>query len=126
MSKIYCGSKDIPKGKGIEKGSMKECAKKGQVRMYGLFKVDPVIAKPRQPTSTEKKMTKVDVRALLVKLKARFERLKEEISDEENNKNDKKKIKELKKDMEDTKKNYSNTVLLFKKMKDDDKMIIKK
>lgn len=38
MSKIFCGVGDVPKGKKI--GSMKDCTKAGQIRYYGLKKID--------------------------------------------------------------------------------------
>jgi len=39
MSDIYCGSRDVPKHK--KRGSMKECAEKGQISYYGIKKIDP-------------------------------------------------------------------------------------
>lgn len=38
MDKIYCGIGDVPKGK--RKGTMKECALAGQVRLFGISKID--------------------------------------------------------------------------------------
>ena len=38
MSKAYCGIGNIPKGQ--KRGSMKECATSGQIRYYGLKKID--------------------------------------------------------------------------------------
>jgi hypothetical protein len=38
MSEIYCGIEKIPKNK--KRGSMKDCAEIGQIRYYGLKKVD--------------------------------------------------------------------------------------
>jgi len=38
MSTAFCGVGDVPKGK--KRGSMKECAEQGQVRYYGLKKID--------------------------------------------------------------------------------------
>ncbi len=39
MSDIYCGSKkDVPKGK--KRGSMKQCAETGEIRYYGIKKID--------------------------------------------------------------------------------------
>ena len=38
MSDIYCGVSKIPKGQ--KRGSMKECAEKGQIRYYGIKKID--------------------------------------------------------------------------------------
>ena len=38
MSKAYCGINKIPKGQ--KRGSMKDCASAGQIRYYGLKKID--------------------------------------------------------------------------------------
>ena len=38
MSNAFCGIGQIPKGK--KRGSMKECAELGQIRYYGLKKID--------------------------------------------------------------------------------------
>ncbi|ATZ80330.1 hypothetical protein BMW23_0272 [Bodo saltans virus] len=38
MSNIFCDIGDVPKGK--KRGSMKECAEKGQIKYYGEKKVD--------------------------------------------------------------------------------------
>jgi hypothetical protein len=52
MSKTYCGIGDVPKGQ--KRGSMKECAEKGQIRYYGEKKIDPITMKLVE----EKKMSK--------------------------------------------------------------------
>lgn len=38
MSNIYCGSDKLPKGKKY--GTARQCAEKGQIRLYGIRKVD--------------------------------------------------------------------------------------
>jgi hypothetical protein len=38
MSDIYCGISNVPKGS--RRGSMKQCADKGQIRYYGIKKID--------------------------------------------------------------------------------------
>ncbi len=38
MSKVYCGVDKVPKGK--KRGTMKDCAIAGQIRYYGLKKID--------------------------------------------------------------------------------------
>jgi len=119
MSKVYCGVGKIPKNH--RKGSMKECAERGQIRMYGLYKVDPQLVNPKaKPSSKDKQMNKTQLRGLIVKLAARYSRLKDEM---ENEKSDKKK-KEMKKEMEETKKKHSHYVMVFKKMKDTDKITV--
>ena len=54
LKNIYCGCKSpIPKGK--KKGTQSQCAKKSQVRLYGLNKVDPKLlikGKPTKPVLT--------------------------------------------------------------------------
>ena len=119
MSKVYCGVGKIPKNH--RKGSMKECAERGQIRLYGLYKVDSQLVNPKaKPSSKEKQMNKTQIRGLVVKLAARYNRLKEEM---ENEKSDKKK-KEIKKEMEETKKKHSHYVMVFKKMKDGEKVTV--
>ena len=39
MAEIYCGIGKVPKDHKL--GSMKQCAEKGQIRYYGVKKVDP-------------------------------------------------------------------------------------
>ena len=63
MSDIYCGSKkDIPKGK--KRGSMKQCAELGEVRYYGIKKIDQKLvdavddAKKKNTSATNKLASK--------------------------------------------------------------------
>ncbi len=50
MSDIYCGCKSkILKGK--VKGTMKQCAELGQIRSYGLSKIDKILAESVQNNS---------------------------------------------------------------------------
>lgn len=42
VSKAYCGIGKVPKNK--KRGSMKECAEQGQIRYYGLKKIDKRLA----------------------------------------------------------------------------------
>jgi hypothetical protein len=114
MSKIYCGAGKIPKNK--EKGSMKECAQSRQIRLYGLYKVDPQLIKPK-PKLAGKKVNTQSVREIIVKLKARFDRLKEELQDKEEDEEK----EEIQKQIDETKKMYNEYVVLFKKMSEEDK-----
>lgn len=41
--KIYCGVGKVPKGYRL--GTMEECMKLGQVRLYGINKINPMILK---------------------------------------------------------------------------------
>jgi hypothetical protein len=113
MSKIYCGAGKIPKNK--EKGTMKQCAERNQIRLFGLYKVDPQLLAGKPKTET-KKVNSQTVRQMIVKLKARFDRLKEELEEKE----DAKEKKEIKKQIEETKKLYTENVLLFKRMNQED------
>jgi hypothetical protein len=53
-TKVYCGCKETPRNK--KKGTMSECAKKSQIRLYGLNKIDPKLlikdGKPKKPVLT--------------------------------------------------------------------------
>ena len=55
LKNIYCGCK-TPTPKGKKKGTQSQCAKKSQVRLYGLNKVDPKLlikdSKPKKPVLT--------------------------------------------------------------------------
>jgi hypothetical protein len=120
MSKAYCGIGKIPKTQ--KKGTMKECAEKKQVRLYGLYKIDPQLVNPKaKPSSKEKKMGKNDIRALIFKFKGRFQRLKAELEAAKTDK-DKKRIKA---EMEETKKQHNHYTMVIKKMGDKDKITVK-
>ena len=120
MSKVYCGIGKIPKNQ--RKGTMKECAEKKQVRLYGLYKIDPQLVNPKaKPSSKEKKMGKNDIRAMIFKFKGRFQRLKAELEAAKTDK-DKKRIKN---EMEETKKEHNHYTMVIKKMGDKDKITIK-
>ena len=61
MSKPYCGVNDPPKGR--TRGTAEQCAKSGQIRYYGLEKVDKeTIAKPKAKAKAtpETNMEKVE------------------------------------------------------------------
>jgi hypothetical protein len=66
MSDIYCGIEKVPKGKRL--GSMIECAEKGQVRYYGLNKIDTrVLEHVRNEKKNDKTQSKLRDK-LIVKL----------------------------------------------------------
>ncbi len=54
MSKVFCGVGNIPKGK--KRGSMKECADAGQVRYYGIKKIDEKLVE--QALASKKRSSK--------------------------------------------------------------------
>jgi hypothetical protein len=111
-SKIYCGIGEVPKG--MKKGTMKECMELGQVRLYGLYKIDSkIVSKKSKPSAKEKKMTKNEVKALVFKFKGRITRIEEEI------KNAKPKEKtQLEKDLKEANKEKERYIMIFKKMED--------
>lgn len=81
MKEIYCGVGDVPKGH--KAGTMKECAEKGQIRMYGLHKIDPktldlVRKKQKMTESREKLLIKLaGYRGLINRFKGRYEGAKD-------------------------------------------------
>jgi hypothetical protein len=72
MSEPYCGTGKIPKNS--KRGSMIECAKKGQVRYYGLKKIDSRIIE-NVAKLRKKKVSKEQVREKVFILKARVKKM---------------------------------------------------
>jgi hypothetical protein len=120
---VYCGAGPVPKGK--VKGSMKDCAAKGQIRLFGVYKVDPVIAGSlkTKPKPGEKKLNKIEVRALIFKFKGRMQRIRGNLEDPKLTKAEKKKLNE---ELEEAVNEHNRLVAIFKKMDDGGKVIIKK
>jgi hypothetical protein len=119
MTKIYCGVGKIPKNS--RKGSMRECAEMGQIRLYGLYKVDPkIIAVKSKPSTKEKQMGKEDIRKLLFKYKGRIQKLERELNFEDNK--DKKKTK---KELEAALKEKDHYLMIYKKLETGQKIAIK-
>lgn len=57
MTNIYCGSKkQVPKGK--KRGSMKECAQIGEVRYYGIKKIDQRLVDAMEDSKKKVSMAK--------------------------------------------------------------------
>ena len=111
-SKIYCGIGDVPKG--MKKGTMKECMEMGQVRLYGLYKIDSkLISKKSKVTAKEKKMTKNEVKALVFKFKGRITRIEEELKEAAG-----KEKTQLEKDLKEAQKEKEHYIMIFKKMED--------
>ena len=71
--KIYCGMCKVPKGHRL--GTAKECLDKGQVRYYGIEKIDLVVIKKNTVTAT--KVRNAETKLLV--LKAKGKKLKEDI-----------------------------------------------
>ncbi len=119
MTKIYCGVGKIPKNS--RKGSMRECAEMGQIRLYGLYKVDPrIIAAKSKPSTKEKQMGKEDIRKLLFKYKGRIQKLERELNFEDNK--DKKKTK---KELDEAIKEKDHYLMIYKKLDAGQKVAIK-
>lgn len=102
MSKIYCGINKIPKGH--KRGNMKECAEKGQIRYYGIKKVDQKMVELAQ--STKRLPNKFSVTKKLIGLRAKIMRDQKIY--------DKKPDKELKKIIDQNIEKYNELVQLSK------------
>jgi hypothetical protein len=81
MSNIFCGIGKMPKGQ--KRGNMRECAEKGQIRYYGIKKIDPKtleLAKSKDvlPETREKLILKmVSLRGTIKRNKGRCEESKD-------------------------------------------------
>jgi hypothetical protein len=113
---VYCGINDVPKGK--KRGSMRDCAKIGQVRYYGLYKIDKKTATlDRQDALKYRKL-----KAVLLKnygsYSGKIARLKKDIP---YIKDENKKI-EAKKLLNDLILKYNSTVNELKKLQESGKL----
>ena len=98
----------------MKKGTMKECMEMGQVRLYGLYKIDSkLISKKSKVTAKEKKMTKNEVKALVFKFKGRITRIEEELKEASG-----KEKTQLEKDLKEAQKEKEHYIMIFKKMED--------
>ena len=107
MSNVFCGVGDIPKKK--KRGSMKECAELGQVRYYGIKKVDEklingIINKKKESKKNDKKQNIIrgknkyeDALLELSSMQGRRKRFMREIDESDDKKEQQKLKKELKK-----------------------------
>jgi hypothetical protein len=81
MSDIYCGIGKPPKGKQL--GTMRQCAEHGQVRLYGIKKIDPktldlVKQKGIMPESQDKlRLLVAELRGTIRRNKGRYETTKD-------------------------------------------------
>ena len=77
-SKIYCGIGNVPKKS--KRGTMKECVDSGQIRYYGIKKVDPRLvehmlhAKSKQTTLRQLQGKKIRLMARIKKLIAQIKK----------------------------------------------------
>lgn len=81
MSKINCGIGELKKGE--RRGTMKECADKGQVRYYGLKKIDSRILKASKKVNKELK-SRNQLLKKIMSLKAKILGYKKKIKNEDN------------------------------------------
>jgi hypothetical protein len=97
MSKIYYGAGEIPKGK--VKATMPQAAKAKQVRLYGVYKIDPVILKSEQ-NKVKVKDNKMEILKEIFRNKGKQRKIEIQIADnkEEEIKDYKKINKELQKE----------------------------
>ena len=106
---IYCDVGDVPKGK--KRGSMKQCAEKGQIKYYGEKKVDKKIIDSMLNKKSSKKSGNSEAQLDNLKLKlvgmmGKVKNLARKIDNEDDNKEVKKLEKEknaLEKEIEKTK-----------------------
>jgi predicted nucleic acid-binding Zn-ribbon protein len=67
MSNVFCGIGKLPKGKKL--GSMKECVEHGQVRYYGLKKIDERLIESISKKGSKKlKSSTTDLKTQIQKL----------------------------------------------------------
>jgi hypothetical protein len=100
MTDIYCGVKNVPKGK--KRGTMKQCASKGEVRYYGLKRIDPKLLEHAQ--SKKGKMgSKKDLEKRMIILRVRLRKTKTKYAEEKNQK----KKQEIKKEYEKMAKEFN-------------------
>lgn len=92
MKDYYCGVREVPKNR--RRGTMKECVEDGEIRYFGVKKVDPKMIK--LAGSKKKKVTAAKMLPKVTSLDAKERRLKEDIKYEK----DKKKKKELTKELD--------------------------
>lgn len=96
---IYCGIDKVPKGS--RRGTMKECAEKGQIRYYGIKKVDPKIVETAKKHSRLRDETRESLVVKLMGTRGKVRSLKNKIADEKDPKEKKKLQKELDKMLND-------------------------
>jgi hypothetical protein len=119
MSNIYCGSKDeIPKGK--KRGSMKQCAELGEIRYFGVKKIDQVLLKSmdnlkkKKTPSKTNLATKKAIEESYVIIIGKIQKQKRKITDEQDKKKKLLLTKELEV-LEEKKMTIKNKLNLFVK-----------
>jgi hypothetical protein len=116
--KIYCGCGKIPKG--YKKGSMSQCVEMGQVRLYGLYKINPKLLEKTKPK--EKMLTEKDLALIIGKLRGAKIKLERELKGEKDAQ--KKKLIETK--LTENTAELKTTAELYKKVSSGEKISSKK
>ena len=107
MSTIYCGVGKIPKGK--KRGTMKECAELGQIRYYGIKKIDQKLIDNAK--SSGKKTSRTNLIAKRGSIKGKLYKLRKEApyeKDEKKKKQMKKEYEKLSKELKQVKKQINS------------------
>lgn len=112
VNDFYCGVKRDPRNRRI--GTMKECTETGDIRYYGLNKIDPILLKrvnleKKYRTDLTKKWKKI------VGLNAKIKKLKNDIIYLKDKKKKEKAKKELIKIIDERKELVEEYILLKKK-----------
>jgi hypothetical protein len=105
MPDVYCGIGKVPKKSRM--GSMKECAEKGQIRYYGIKKIDTRVLETAKQSSSMPKRDAVIKKVALYKGKVK--KLRDNVEYEK----DKKKLKTFKADLEKAEKELKEYNKLF-------------
>lgn len=80
MKTPYCGmNKTIPKPKTQRRGNMKECAELGQIRYWGLHKVDEKTAFASRNRRSNEKATKTKLLNQFGSLRGKIQRLQKDL-----------------------------------------------
>jgi len=93
----YCGIEKLPKDK--KRGTMKECAEAGQIRYYGIKKIDEKLVehvKKSKKKKTTQESAQDALKIQVVRIRGRLAAIKRELNGEK----DKSKIKKLKDEQE--------------------------
>jgi len=118
--KIYCGSDEVPKEH--RRGTMKECVEKRQIRLYGLFKVDPNLLNPESKKTKIKYYTTTTVFEQISKINGKIDKNERII----NFSKKESEIAEAKKEIKELKEERKKFADYFKRVKKGDKIPVEK
>lgn len=116
MSDIFCGVGNVPKKK--KRGSMKQCAEAGQVRYYGIKKVDQKlideVAKNKKRSKKIENFSEIDtLKIKIAQTSGKIKKLEHMIKGA---KKDESKKKKLEKELDDIKDEYAKYKAKIKKL----------